>query len=156
VINLKIFFNNLRNPILKRKISKLFFCALEDKISQLNIETKNYTFEVDIKFISNIEIKKLNKEFREVDKETDVLSFPIIDFNSDKILNYNTLGDIVICKKIAKSQAKKYGHSSYREICFLALHGFLHLLGYDHIEKVDEEKMIAKANEILNKYKVKR
>lgn len=156
MINLKIFFNNLKNPILKRKLSKLFFYALEDKLIESNIDTKKYAFKVDIKFISNIEIKKLNRKFRKVDKETDVLSFPIIDFNSDIIATHNMLGDIVICKNVAKSQAKKYGHSVYREVCFLALHGFLHLLGYDHIEKVDEEKMMAKANEILNKYKVKR
>lgn len=157
--NLKIYFNNFRNPILKSKISKLFFCALKDKLDELEVDkngAENLFFEVDIKFISNDEIKKLNEKFREVGKETDVLSFPIIDFNSEKLTDYNMLGDVVISKEIAKLQAEKYGHGLNREICFLALHGFLHLLGYDHIEKADEEKMMAKAEEILNKYKVKR
>ncbi len=153
--NLKIYFNNFKNPILKKKISELFFCALDDKLKELNIFEK--FFEVDIKFVNEQEIKKLNKTYREMDKETDVLSFPLIDFNNEEVNeNYNMLGDIVICKSIAKLQAKKFGHGTTREICFLALHGFLHLLGYDHIEKEDEKKMIKKAEEILNKYKVKR
>lgn len=139
------------------KISKLFSYALSDKLNELGVNKNDFDFEVDINYISGKEIKELNKNYRKVDKETDVLSFPMIDFNIEKITErYNMLGDIVICKEIAKSQAKKYGHSVQREICFLALHGFLHLLGYDHIEKIDEEKMTKKANEILDKYKVKR
>ena len=66
------------------------------------------------------------------------------------------LGDIVICKKVAYKQAKEYGHSKKREICFLALHGLLHLLGYDHIEKKDEKLMTKTANSILEKFGVER
>lgn len=156
VVNLGIHFNNLRSPFLKRKLFKLFFDALSDRLSRIDMEGE-YFFEVSIKFTSEKEIKKLNKGFRNVDKVTDVLSFPTINFYDEKIkCGYNMLGDVAICKKIAKEQARKYGHSLYREVCFLALHGFLHLLGYDHIEKIDEEEMTGKAKKILDKNKVKR
>ena len=67
-----------------------------------------------------------------------------------------SLGDIVICKDIAKEQAKEYGHSYKREICFLALHGLLHLIGYDHEIKEEEEEMMAKAESILKEHRVLR
>ena len=100
-------------------------------------------------------IKQLNKEYRNVDKVTDVLSFPLMtedDFNDDFI----DLGDIVICKEVAKLQAKKYNHSYIREVCFLSLHGLLHLLGYDHIEKDEEKIMTDLQKEILQDLKVNR
>ena len=155
--NLKIYFNNIRNPFLKRKLSDLFFDALEDKLKNLKIKSDKCLFEVDIKYVSKDEIKKLNNEHRKVNKETDVLSFPLIDFRNENVDGkYNMLGDIVICKEIAKLQAKKFGHSFKREICFLALHGFLHLLGYDHIEEDDEKEMTEKAEKFLKEYGVNR
>lgn len=156
MINLKIYFNNLWNPFLRKKISKLFSYALKDKLRKTDRVKKDFYFEVDIKYLKEEEIKILNKKYRDIEKSTDVLSFPMIDFKDDKVQNHNMLGDIVICKRIARYQAKKFGHSFTREICFLALHGFLHLLGYDHIEKGDEKKMIAKAESILKKFKVQR
>src|SRR5574344_530367 len=128
---MKIYFNSIKNPFIKSKISKLFDYALKDKLNELKLNENDYNFEVDINYISGEDIQELNRNYRKVDRETDVLSFPMIDFNTEKITqNYNMLGDIVICKKIAKLQAKKYRHSVQREICFLSLHGFLHLLGY--------------------------
>jgi len=122
---------------------------------------------VSINFVKSDEIKVLNKEFRQVEKETDVLSFPNLNKTSDqKLSEFLTvenmdgdnllLGDIVICKKVAKMQAKQFGHSAKREVCFLALHGLLHLLGYDHIEKEDEELMNATAEKILSSFGVER
>lgn len=154
---MKIYFNNVKNPFLRCKIYVLFSCALSDKLKELGVNEKDFEFEAGIKFVSGEEIRALNKRFRDIDKETDVLSFPLIDFKNERITEkYNILGDIVIYKEQAKLQAKKFGHSVKREICFLALHGFLHLLGYDHIEETDEKEMMSKADEILEKKRVKR
>ena len=120
--------------------------------------------EVSVTFTDNESIRVLNAQYRSIDRATDVLSFPMFDFNSeddiDEIVKEKNarvlLGDIVICKTVAKRQAKEFAHSFKREICFLALHGFLHLLGYDHIEKQDEEIMQSVANEILEKNKIYR
>ena len=116
---------------------------------------------VSVNFVSEEEIKNLNAKFRQTDKVTDVLSFPSLnktakqklqEFDAEKIDGQLFLGDIVICKKRAKQQAKEYGHTAKREICFLALHGLLHLLGYDHIEKTDEKLMQKTAEKILTKF----
>ncbi len=120
-----------------------------------------------IKFVKAEEIQALNKEFRGVDKVTDVLSFPMlnIDYKGDKLSAFDDdrnpngelyLGDIVVCKEKAKEQAKEYGHSFKREISFLVVHGYLHLLGYDHIEKTDEEIMMSVAENILLNFNIKR
>ena len=122
---------------------------------------------VSINFVSGEEIHNLNRTFRDTDRETDVLSFPNLnktysqslkEFDSERNFDDKKLflGDIVICKKIAYAQAKEYGHSKQREVCFLALHGLLHLLGYDHIKKEDEKIMMTKAEEILSQVGVKR
>lgn len=158
---IKIYFNNIKNLCLRNKIKKLFCEALEIKQQNCN-QIKDKNFEVSLRFSSEEEIKEINKEYRGVDKKTDVLSFPIIDFNNDEDLeselsqNELMLGDIIICKQVAKSQAKEYQHSLKREICFLALHGFLHLLGYDHIEENDEIEMQAIAKLILEKNNIYR
>ncbi len=115
---------------------------------------------VSINFVSGEEIQNLNKAFRDMDRETDVLSFPNLNKKYDENLkNFDSernfddkllfLGDIIICKKVAYAQAKEYGHSKKREICYLALHGLLHLLGYDHIEKSEEEIMTKTADQIM-------
>ncbi|MFQ6749775.1 MAG: rRNA maturation RNase YbeY, partial [Clostridia bacterium] len=114
-------------------------------------------------------IQTLNNTFRQIDKPTDVLSFPNFNFVkgqgvSPKEISENIsiddklapLGDIAICAAVAKAQAKEYGHSYKREVCFLALHGFLHLLGYDHLTPEDETEMQALAKEVLEMEKVKR
>ncbi len=120
---------------------------------------------VSINFVSEQEIQKLNLKFRGVDKVTDVLSFPNLDKKADQKLSEFSkeifddtlfLGDVVICKSVAKSQAKEFGHDLRREICFLALHGVLHLLGYDHVEKQDEKIMQKTAEEILTRCGVTR
>ena len=112
-----------------------------------------------VSFVKRQRIRELNKKYRNIDKATDVLSFPMLDIVYPQTLNdYKSeyapdgtlyIGDIVICKKIAKWQAKLYGHSKKREIGFLALHGLLHILGYDHIKKEDEDIMFETSNKIL-------
>lgn len=162
MVNLYINYNNLKNPFIRKKISKLFFYALKDKIEQKDKLLKddfckdNFFFEVNIKYVSKKEMLELNNRFRGVKKATDVLSFPLMFIEDNSMEEYNLLGDIVICKEIAKEQSKKLGHSFKREVCFLALHGFLHLLGYNHIDKEEEKQMIKKSKEILEKYRVKR
>ena len=113
---IKIYFNNIKNLCLRNKIKKLFCDALEIKQQNCN-QIKDKNFEVSLRFSSEEEIKEINKQYRGVDKKTDVLSFPIIDFNNDEDLeselsqNELMLGDIIICKQVAKSQAKEYQHS---------------------------------------------
>jgi len=104
--------------------------------------------EYDCNFVSPAEIRRLNAKFRDVDKETDVLSFPNGDINPETGKKF--LGDILICKEVASQQAKLYNQSLEREITFLTIHGLLHLFGFDHIEKDDEQKMREKQREILS------
>lgn len=110
-------------------------------------------YEVGLTYVSKDEIKDLNREYRDIDKVTDVLSFPLIeDFSSDETL----LGDVVISYEVAQEQAKEYGHSLEREIMFLFTHSILHLLGYDHIEDEDRVIMEERQREILDELKITR
>ena len=138
----------------KRKIGKIFKIAEE----VLGEDFENAYLSVN--FVSDEKTRGLNREFRKIDKVTDVLSFPNLqkkaeeslkNFQSDADFDTNMLflGDVVISKNVAKAQAREFGHSMKREVCFLALHGLLHLLGYDHIEKGDEKIMNKLQDEIL-------
>ena len=101
--------------------------------------------------VDNEYIHKINKEYRNIDRPTDVISFALEDVDDIKYDDFRLLGDIYISIDKAKEQAKEYGHSLKREICFLAVHGFLHLLGYDHtLSKKDEEIMFERQEVILN------
>lgn len=100
--------------------------------------------------VDNNYIWKLNKEYREIDRPTDVITFALEDFEDIKYDNFRLLGDIYISLDKAKEQSIEYGHSFKREICFLAVHGFLHLLGYDHMKEEDEKVMFSKQELILN------
>ena len=105
--------------------------------------------EVCVTFIDNEEIHRLNKEFREKDSATDVLSFPLGE-NGIYDVNPNTgakqLGDVVISLERAEEQAAEFGHSLQREVCYLTVHSMLHLLGYDHMEP-DEKAVMRKKEE---------
>lgn len=105
----------------------------------------------NIIFIDNEKIKKINKEYRNKDVETDVISFALMD--GKKLCSpVNVLGDIFVSIPKMKSQAEGYGHSETRELCFLCTHGLLHLLGYDHMTKEEEEVMFKKQEEVLNEF----
>lgn len=95
-------------------------------------------------------IHKLNRDYRNIDRPTDVITFALEDSHDMVYDDFRLLGDIYICLDKAKEQALLYGHSFKREICFLAVHGFLHLLGYDHIKKEEETIMFARQELILN------
>ncbi len=101
-------------------------------------------------FVGEEEIQRINREYRGIDKVTDVISFAFED-NLDLVYNdIRVLGDIYICIPRMISQAEEYGHSKKRELAFLTVHGLLHLLGYDHMKKEDEEVMFALQELILN------
>ncbi len=109
------------------------------------------------------EIRKINKEYRNVDKETDVLSFPMFEKDEldEKIVNKqylyeDVLGDIIISIDRVKQQAEEYGHSFERELSYMLVHGFYHLMGYDHIEEEDKKIMRPKEEKILNALKITR
>lgn len=141
---------NQTNEELKEidELSKLFpflanYFNLENVISNVII-TDNET------------IHKLNKEYRNIDRETDVISFALEDDKTIIDSPIRVLGDIYISLDKAKQQAKEYNHSLKRELCFLMTHGFLHLLGYDHMKKEDEEIMFPLQEKILEEYGVSR
>lgn len=113
--------------------------------------------EFNVIIVDNNYIHELNKNYRGIDKATDVITFALEDDN--KVVNgssHRVLGDIYISIDKAKMQADEYQHSFLREICFLAVHGFYHLLGYDHMEEEDAKVMFAKQEEVLSECEIKR
>ena len=110
----------------------------------------------NIIFVSNDKIHELNKDYRGVDRVTDVISFALEDGEDLKDPGIRVLGDIYIAIDVAYEQALTYGHSRLREVCFLATHGILHLLGYDHMNEDDEKIMFDKQKELLDSYEVVR
>ena len=110
----------------------------------------------NIIFIDNERIREINKEYRNIDKVTDVISFALEDNNDIKYDGFRVLGDIYISLDKAKEQAVLYEHSYIREICFLITHGILHLLGYDHMEEEEEKIMFDKQERLLEEYEIKR
>lgn len=129
-------------------------------IAVLNNEGFKENAEVSVTFVDNEEIHALNKQYRNMDKPTDVLSFPLgedgkYDFNNET--KSYMLGDIVISIETALKQSKIYGHSLEREIGFLTVHSMLHLLGYDHeTSKLDALKMREKEEAVLEKLGISR
>lgn len=111
--------------------------------------------EFNIVFVSSDKIHEINREYRNVDRVTDVISFALEDNETIKF-DHRVLGDIYICVSRAHEQAIEYGHSFLRELCFLSIHGLLHLLGYDHMEKDEEEIMFKKQEDILNEFGIRR
>lgn len=116
---------------------------------------KNIVFNVII--VDNYYIHELNKDYRNIDRETDVITFALED-EVEMVSPEETrvLGDIYISIDKAIEQAKEYGHSLLRELSFLAVHGFYHLLGYDHINPEEEAIMFQKQEEVLNECEIKR
>ncbi|MBS5925626.1 MAG: rRNA maturation RNase YbeY [Clostridium sp.] len=138
----------------------------------LKEEEVNIPFEISLLFVDNDEIREINNETRNIDKETDVLSFPMLDYPKDRVFkdvykNYEfdetymdgeelVLGDIVLSLEKALEQSNEYNHSFKREASYLVVHSVLHLLGYDHMEE-DEKKVMRKREEdILGQLDIKR
>ncbi len=107
--------------------------------------------------VDNAYIHELNKNYRNIDRETDVITFALEDENSLVLPSTERiLGDVYISIDKAKSQATEYGHSLLRELSFLAVHGFYHLLGYDHMTEEEAKVMFAKQEEVLSTYGITR
>lgn len=138
----------------------------------LKEEEVNVPCEVSLVFVDNEEIREINNETRRIDKETDVLSFPMLDFIKghvfkDDYKNYEfdetymdgeelVLGDIVLSLEKALEQSKEFNHSFYREASYLVIHSVLHLLGYDHMEEDEKKVMRGREEYILNKLNILR
>ncbi len=153
-IRLKIYFENEQEKLpVTYKLKMLVREAVE---ATLDLENYQNNAEVSVTFTDNESIHKLNSKFRGVDRATDVLSFPLFDFDGsceeppvDEMMNM--LGDIVISLERAKEQAEEYGHSFEREVAFLTAHSMLHLLGYDHeLSDEDDREMREKQNIVMD------
>ena len=131
-----------------------------DKINELLnfvvIKEKLENCLFNIILVDNDYIHKLNKEYRGIDRVTDVISFALEDSQDEVKLDFRVLVDIYVSVDKAKDQAKEYGHSFLRELSFLTIHGLLHLLGYDHMTKEEEEIMFKKQDELLNEFGITR
>ncbi len=157
MIQLEIDFIDETNEVSEEQQSDLqglIECALE-------YEGVTGEVEISISFVDDEKIHEINKQYREKDRATDVISFPLEELGEGEIEIIGvdlprTLGDIVISIPTTKSQAEEYGHSFRRELGFLAVHGCLHLLGYDHMNEADEKIMFTKQKEILEKYGLER
>lgn len=137
-------------------------------VIELSLEMDNFSIlsEVSVVLVDNERIQGINKEHRQIDKPTDVLSFPMLDFSEGEIIqtcgdvdldeNLLLLGDIVISMEMAKKQSEEYEHSFEREVAFLTAHGIFHLLGYDHMEEDDEKIMMRKQETVMEKLGLKR
>ncbi|MCT8139684.1 rRNA maturation RNase YbeY [Anaerobacillus sp. CMMVII] len=122
------------------------FVAVEEKVPVGS--------EVSITFVDDKKIREINKEYRNKDTATDVISFALNDDESDMFTENipNLLGDIIVSYPRAVLQADEYGHSIDRELGFLVVHGFLHLLGYDHMNEEEEKVMFKRQEELLEAY----
>ena len=130
-------------------VEKVLYSAMEKE------KLKDTSFNLII--VDNKYIHELNKTYRNIDRETDVITFALED--DETVVNGSDeriLGDIYISLDKAKSQAEEYGHSLLRELSFLAVHGFYHLLGYDHMTEEDEKVMFGKQKEVLDEYGITR
>lgn len=134
---------------------------LMEKCLQTAAVLENVSGEVAVTLVNDARIHELNRQYRGIDRPTDVLSFamneagegePDIFFDEEKMEELpNMLGDIIISVQKADTQAEEYGHSLERELGFLVVHGFLHLLGYDHGTEAEEKAMFGRQEEVLQK-----
>lgn len=151
-----------------QEISKEVYDAMRAAIEHsLRYEGFEEDAQVSLTIVDDAEIQRINREFRNVDRPTDVLSFPMLEFDGDGVADIDDsdcteegkviLGDIIISAERAKRQAEEYGHSFLREMAFLTVHSMLHLLGYDHVDDEEGEKiMIKKQKEILEELGITR
>lgn len=151
---IEIFYDETENIKEEKLIQEVIKCVLSEENIKKNLD-------VYVTLTNNENIRKINAEHRNIDKATDVLSFPM--FERDEIQSLKTedetediLGDIIVSVEKVKEQAEEYGHSFERELAYLVTHGMLHLLGYDHM--IDEEKVIMRKREeeILEKLNITR
>ena len=166
----KLYTDNRQNSIevtddLINIINEVCDVALKD-------EEVTIPYQISLLFVDNNEIREINNETRGIDKVTDVLSFPMLDYPENMVFKnvyknkkFNeiyldgeelVLGDMVLSLERAKEQSIEYNHSFEREVCYLVVHSILHLLGYDHMNDEDKAKMRTREEEILGKLNIKR
>ncbi len=153
---MNILFDNSTDYVFDDEKMKIFYDVVRET---LRYENFSDDVEVSISIVDNDEIQQINCKFRNIDKATDVLSFPMIDFEAGEEIDEDEtimLGDIIISIERAVSQAEEYGHSIERELGFLTAHSMLHLLGYDHMEPEEEKVMFFKQKEILENIGLRR
>ncbi|OLS03373.1 endoribonuclease YbeY [Tissierella creatinophila DSM 6911] len=144
MIFMEVFLDNRQSKVdIDEKILDTLIRVVKES---LRVEDLEGDFEVSISFVENEEIKELNKEYRGIDKETDVLSFPL---DEDLLVPVPLLGDIIISVEKALEQAQEYGHSLERELAYLTAHSMLHLCGHDHMENQEKIIMRDKEKEIM-------
>ena len=156
-MSLVIDFNDETNELTDQELNTienlLHFAAKKESIEDGS--------ELSVTFVTNDRIQEINREYRDKDKATDVISFAMEELGEGEIPLSGVdmpriLGDIIISLAKAKEQAEDYGHSFIRELGFLSVHGFLHLLGYDHEIEEDEQKMFGRQKDILDEFGLKR
>ncbi|AKN33653.1 heat-shock protein [Clostridium carboxidivorans P7] len=165
-----IFIDNRQNKIeISDEIEKNIVSIIEYALQE---EKVNIPCEVSVIFVDNEKIKEINKENRNIDKVTDVLSFPMLDYEKGKVFkdtykdfNFShvdldegslVLGDIVLSLEKAKEQSLEFNHSFIREVVYLTIHSVLHLLGYDHMEEDEKSIMRKREEQILEKFHLTR
>ncbi len=153
---MSVFIDNRQEAIAVDEALEALVTQVVEKV--LEFEGVQEEYEISISFVNNEEIRSLNKEYRGIDRETDVLSFPMLDFIEEEqeeeedveyIDEELALGDIVISMEKALEQSKEYQHGFNRELAFLLVHGMLHLLGYDHETEATDGDIFEKQEEIL-------
>lgn len=154
-MKLKIYFeNDQKKHSIKYKMQMLIRRTI---LETLDYEGMENDVEVSVTFVDDEGIRELNKKFRNMDKPTDVLSFPLLDYEGESEEPFfdelcHNLGDIVISLERAMAQANEFGHSFEREVAFLTAHSMLHLLGYDHeISEEDDADMRRRQNDIMDR-----
>ncbi len=155
--------NNQKKFKVEKPLRDLVRSAAKATLLYMDFSTK---VEISVMFTDNDEIKELNRLHRNIDRATDVLSFPLIEYDEEgnvlsEFMDFNqngemVLGDIVISLERAAEQAEEYGHSFSREVGFLTVHSMLHLLGYDHMTPEDEEEMFGYQEDILKEMNLSR
>lgn len=160
----------------ENEVEARFPFVLEEVVRQvilgaLEWEKCPYEVQVNVLLTDKEGIREYNRQYRNIDKETDVLSFPNVDYEqpgdfslveknemayADPDTGEIYLGDIILCRERISSQAEEYGHSELRELSFLIAHSMLHLLGYDHVEEAEEKIMMEKQEKILDKLGITR
>lgn len=144
-----------------KKYETIIKKVLEQCFKEENIQdSKLY---ITITLTTPQHIQEINKEYRNIDKDTDVLSFPMFEkdelelkIKNKEYIHEDVLGDIIISVQKVKEQAEEYGHSFERELSYMIVHGFYHLMGYDHIEEEDKKIMRPKEEKVLNDLKINR
>ena len=147
------------NLLIDNRTEELLTAELEEAILKAAAESLKYeefdeNCEISVSIVDNEEIRQINKQFRNIDRATDVLSFPMLTFEEGEEAEVNEndeiiLGDIIISLERAREQAEEYGHSLKREVAFLTAHSMLHLLGYDHMDEGEQKKQMRAREEAI-------